>query len=646
MRPERPVVSGGTGHGRQEALAARSGGDSSARPPGRILALDGLRALAVMAVMAFHTGSEPLPGGFLGVDVFFVLSGFLISGILISQWRQVGRIRAAEFWLRRARRLAPALLLLLCAVAATRLLVVQPTAQTWRAPLLAAATYTTNWYEIWTGHDYFGQFAAPSPLLHTWSLAIEEQFYIGFAVLLIVALPRLRSRSPVPLLASLAAVSAVLMVWYASHDPTWAYYSTLSRGQALLIGAAVGAALEAGWLPRSGAAARLGGWVGLGGLLVLFIAPVGTEVMFRGGFTLAALFSGLLVLGLLGDGLLASVFSWRPLVLLGLISYGIYLWHWPVFLWLGSGQADSSAPRQVWAVTVTVAISVASYVLLERPVRQGSFTRLPVSGQWTAYLLATLVVVVLSLLPARTAADSVRSQAPWPVASAVPQRIAVAGDSTMLRLGDGFPTDVYPGRVVAGPTTVACGLVNADFWRPGLQVDTRRCWGWPEDWRDSLDQMSPDVVVVGSLVWDLYDRVSENGPKGPGEPEFDRPFRSAFRQAAELASAHGSVPVYVLGIPCMHAELDAEVLDDPLRRGRTNDLIRQALTGLTNVHYVDLEPLTCRSDGTAVVHQDGRLLRDDGVHWTPAGAREVWSLLLARMAADGVAASDTPTMTP
>lgn len=613
---------------------------------GRIAALDGLRAIAVLAVMLYHTGSVPLEGGFLGVDVFFVLSGFLISGILISQWRLHGRIDAADFWLRRARRLAPALLLVLGAVAVARLVIVQPAAQTWRAPILAALTYTTNWYEIWSDHDYFGQFASPSPLVHTWSLAIEEQFYIGFAILLIVILPRLRDRSVAVLLGVLAGASAVLMAWSAAFNPTWAYYSTLSRVQALLIGGVIGALVEARRFPKPGGWLRLCGWLGLAGLLALFVAPLRLETMLRGGFSLAALCAALLISGLLGTGLLTKLLSARPLVLLGLISYGVYLWHWPVFLWLQSRQSDASPVRQIAAFVITVALATVSYVVLERPVRQGRFTHAPVARQWGAYAVGAAAVVSLAMMPARTAGGPAVDRAQWPADSAVPQRIAVAGDSTMLRLVSGFPGDVYPGRVVDGPTTVACGLVDVPFWRPGLLVQTARCRGWQSVWRERLAQLGPEVVVVGSLVWDLYDRASEHGPRGPGSPEFDQPFLTAFREAVGLAGKDGAVPVYVLGIPCMSAELDAEILDDPVRAQRTNHLIREAVATVPNAHFVDLAPLTCRPDGSAIIYRDGRLLRDDGVHWTRAGAEEVWSLVLQQMVADGVATRVTPSMTP
>ncbi|MCB0922793.1 MAG: acyltransferase, partial [Actinobacteria bacterium] len=202
--------------------------------------LDGLRGVAVLAVMLFHTASSPLSGGFLGVDVFFTLSGFLIAGILVRQWDQNGMIVLSVFWLRRARRLAPALLLLLTALATARLAIPQLDSSAWRMDILAALTYTTNWFQIVSGGDYFAQFGMRSPLMHTWSLAIEEQFYVLFAILIFVLVARLSRTRLVVVLCALAITSAIWMAWLGSHNPTWAYYGTWSRVQALLIGAALG----------------------------------------------------------------------------------------------------------------------------------------------------------------------------------------------------------------------------------------------------------------------------------------------------------------------------------------------------------------------------------------------------------------------
>lgn len=613
-------------------------GELDARLQGRVRSLDGLRGVAVLAVMLFHTASSPLSGGFLGVDVFFTLSGFLIAGILVRQWDQNGMIVLPVFWLRRARRLAPALLLLLTALATARLAIPQLDSSAWRIDILAALTYTTNWFQIVSGGDYFAQFGMRSPLMHTWSLAIEEQFYVLFAILIFVLVARLSRTRLVVVLCALAITSAIWMAWLGSHNPTWAYYGTWSRVQALLIGAALGILVQS----RASIPARLRvegrflsfvGWTGAIGLLMIFVLPLDLAFMFRGGFALVALLTSATILGLLNTGAMDRLFSWRPLVALGVVSYGVYLWHWPVFEWL---QSRDGATRgdEAWSFVVTIAFASASFILVEKPIREGRFSNWPVRRQWLAYGLGSLAICLMVFLPART--HAIDPGLSWPPADEVPSRVFVGGDSTMLTLTKYFPAERYPDTVVSGYTPIGCGLMPGDFLQQGNAVKRDDCEQWPSEWADALTSQPPQVSVVGSLVWDLFDRSTPAGARGPGTPQFDAAFGDAFRRAAEQASKSGSVPTYVLSIPCMSARIDQEILNDPLRVERANTLIRQAIDGLPNVTFTDLSSLTCREDGTAIVTRNGRVLRDDGVHWTSQGAEEVWSLLLNLMASDGV----------
>lgn len=614
---------------------------------GRIAALDGLRAIAVLAVILFHTSSAPLAGGYLGVDVFFVLSGFLIAGILVDQFGRDARIGLTDFWLRRARRLAPALLVLLLVIAMARLAVPQAEPGLWRGQILAALTYTTNWFQIATGADYFNQFGEQSPLLHTWSLAIEEQFYLGFAVLLVMVVPRLRLRGLLWLFSVLALLSAGWMFWQADRNPVWAYYSTGTRVQALLVGAGLAVLVRHStkWWTAPGSRRRaVVGWTSAGGLAVAMVFPGSTTSMLRGGFLVVAFLTAGLIWGLLVPGGLSRLFAWRPLAALGTISYGVYLWHWPVFLWL-QPQGEATLAREAWAAGVSVILAAASYVLVERPIRQGRFTRTRPRTQWLSYAVAAAVIAGLALLPARTlpADQALR----WPPSGDIPKRIMVAGDSTMFALGSRFPSTRYPETTVGGPTAIGCGLVTVPYMHEGSPVSASQCDDWQRTWQQELTQRQPQVVVVGSPVWDSFDRAVQGLTRPPGTPEFDQAYTAAFRDAAIVAGDQGRVPVYVLGIPCMAARIDQVVLNDPTRIAYLNGLVRSAVQDLPNTHFVDLAPLTCAADGTAVVVRDGRVLRDDGVHWTSAGAEEVWSMLLQRMVADGAAStSATPGISP
>lgn len=615
--------------------------------PGRIRALDGMRAIAVLAVMAFHTASSPLAGGYLGVDVFFVLSGFLIGGILVDQQARSGRIGLGAFWLRRARRLAPPLLLLLLVVAITRVVSNQTQTASWRGDILAALTYTTNWFQILTDGDYFAQFGIESPLVHTWSLAIEEQFYLGFALLMALVLPRLRLRSVTALLTLTALFSAGWMILLGSSNPVWAYYSTATRIQSLLIGALLAIAVrrrDRWWSPSPSRARSLVGLVAAVGLLASFLLPLSSDSMFDGGFTVMALLAAAVIWAALAPGPLAVVLAWRPLVALGVISYGVYLWHWPIFLWLGT-RREADVAAQFWAMVLTIVVAALSYVLVERPIREGRFTRWEQWRQWTAYAIAAAAIAGMALLPARTA--PVDTELTWPAADTVPRRIFGAGDSTMLALGMRFPQERYPETLLWGPAEIGCGIVDEPLWVNGTEVRADKCLSWRDTWRSKLAEHDAEVAVISSWVWDAFDRAIDGEPRAPGTPQFDDAYTEAFKDAARIASDGGRIPVYILGVPCMAAERDQDVLNDPERIRQLNALLQRVVTSLPNARFVDMASLTCAPDGTGIRFRNGRELRDDGVHWTPSGAEEVWVFLLERMITDGVVQRvPAPTMSP
>src|SRR3954469_19950995 len=218
-------------------------------------ALDGVRGVAVAGVLAFHGGVAALRGGFLGVDAFFVLSGYLITALLLGEERATGRIRLTGFWARRARRLLPALLVLLAAVlAVSRFLLPPDELPALRGDALAALLYVANWRLLHRGGGYFAETAAPSPLQHTWSLAIEEQFYLVWPLLLVALLGLVRGRDPrtrraVVLgtcLAGAAASVATTVLLRGHVDPDRLYYGTDTRAAALLVGAGLAALLSGG----------------------------------------------------------------------------------------------------------------------------------------------------------------------------------------------------------------------------------------------------------------------------------------------------------------------------------------------------------------------------------------------------------------
>jgi len=405
---------------------------------GRLAGLDGLRAVAVLAVLIYHADLGVLSGGFLGVDVFFVISGFLITTLLLAERDRLGRIRLREFWLRRARRLLPALFLVLAGTIVMALVLAPGEVARVRGDTLAALAYVTNWYLILRQQSYFEAIGRPSPLLHLWSLAVEEQFYVLWPLLLTAGLLIARRRGMLVLTVLGAAGSAILMaaLYVPGVDPSRVYYGTDTHAVGLL----VGAALALAWSPvarattgarppaaeevaavgptspvlppwpesddvagpakgspvhRRGvatlAAAAVGlvrslpWWdvAGIGGLALMgacfWLFDEYEPWLYRGGFVVLAIVTATVIVASVRPGgwLGARVLDRQPLRWIGERSYGIYLWHWPIFT-MTRPQLDVALdpiPDLVLRVGLTLLAAEASYRFVETPVRHGALGR-------------------------------------------------------------------------------------------------------------------------------------------------------------------------------------------------------------------------------------------------------------------------------
>jgi peptidoglycan/LPS O-acetylase OafA/YrhL len=351
--------------------------------------LDGLRAVAVIAVLAYHLFPTAVRGGFIGVDIFFVISGFLITSLLITEHASTGRVSLKKFWLRRARRLLPALFVTIGVTCSVALLIGGDILVGLGRQVLGAATFSNNWIEAASGANYFD---ASSLHLFTnfWSLAVEEQFYavwpfILAAVLGITALVR-RYRVGFAASLLLAAVSTGLMfVWFDESNPTRVYYGSDTHAFGLMIGAALAflgnaryaRAVAKGerWPSARFKYAKIlqtAGWLSFAGIAVLvFILPELAPVTYRGGLLLASLLSAVVILAAVNNrGLLQQLLETKPLKWVGVRSYGIYLWHWPVIVlcYYGlSGQWRWVTP--IITVVSSVAAAALSYRYLEQPIR-------------------------------------------------------------------------------------------------------------------------------------------------------------------------------------------------------------------------------------------------------------------------------------
>jgi peptidoglycan/LPS O-acetylase OafA/YrhL/lysophospholipase L1-like esterase len=449
--------------------------------------LDGLRAIAVLAVIAFHEQLGWAPGGLLGVGVFFTLSGYLITDLLLGQWVTRRRLALADFWGRRARRLLPALFVMLALVTAWVTVADRARLGALRGADAAAATYSSNWYLIIQGQSYFARFAPPQPLDHLWSLAVEEQFYLAWPWLLLAGLlcvRRLRRGRPggiawlaLPTLA-LAACSAwaMLVLYHPGFDPTRVYEGTDTRAAGLLIGAALAMAWPSR-RPEPGRAARVlldaGGVAGL--------AVIGLMIWRTGQYSPFLYRGGLVVLSVASAGVIAAVAVPRaltgralgcaPLRWLGVRSYGIYLWHYPVIVLTTPANATEDLGRAAWQTAVTIALAALSWHYIEEPIRHGALARLWKrlrSTPWrartirpatlaavtaTAAVLATACAGLSGAVPATQSSGSAPSLAgsslPPPPASPV----ATAGaQPAAARAGNKLSPSASP---AAGPTPAA-----------------------------------------------------------------------------------------------------------------------------------------------------------------------------------------------
>jgi peptidoglycan/LPS O-acetylase OafA/YrhL len=363
--------------------------------------LDGLRALAVLAVIAYHENFSWAQGGMLGVGVFFTLSGFLTTSLLLEQWAKLSKIKLADFWIRRARRLLPALFVMLVTVTAWVTLIDRSRLAGLRGAVWAASGYFSNWYLIASHQSYFARFAAPAPLDHLWSLAVEEQFYLLWPLLLIGGLFLLRKYGKaaarwliVPTLVLTAiSIYAMAHLYNPAADPTRIYEGTDTRAFGLLTGAILAMAWPVGRLVRPGKRGRtVADVAGIAGLVVICV------MIWRvGQYSAFAYHGGLVLLSIATVGVVASTacpgtvvgraLGWAPLRWLGARSYGIYLWHYPVIVLTTPVNAKPDLLRAALQIAASIGLAAASWRFIEEPIRHGAIERLwaraRAVGSWT-----------------------------------------------------------------------------------------------------------------------------------------------------------------------------------------------------------------------------------------------------------------------
>jgi peptidoglycan/LPS O-acetylase OafA/YrhL len=660
-------------------------------------ALDGLRAVAVIAVVCYHLDITWMRGGFLGVDLFFVISGFLITRLLLGEHEDTGRIALGDFWIRRFRRLVPPLIIVVAtSVVATRLWGIPQQWDSMRGDAVASLGYVANWRFILNDVSYFETLLGPSPLRHIWSLAVEEQWYVIWPLVMAALAPfaarqhRFGTTSAGLIVA--ASMSALWMaVLYDPSDLSRVYYGTDTRAQQLLVGAALG------WLtvaaPARFTAASLHRYRGAFTLILLgFVAAtvvVNDEApwLYRGGLLALSIGAAALVAAASlpdSDGPLGWLAA-RPLVAIGRRSYSLYLWHWPVIVFVGPpmGLELPTVPLAVLQIGVSVVLTEVTYRWIETPTRHSRQRPAGTLAVWTAAALATVAIASTTLVTNLTALPDIEvlrpsfvpapppasttSPAPLPTtvvragdappttdevdidptptstippAPAPAPRLMLVGDSTAAVLALARPTGFPAGWEATKYARFGCGItdgvpIDVDADDPIQLYNTSGCAEWFDDWSELSQQFQPSISVVMIGAWELFDHLIDGRRISFPSDEWKSHVDAAIRRGVEAASSGGE-RVVLLRLPCMDqpaaALLDAQARSDRERVEAFNAVLEAVADDLETVSTLPLDDLLCPG-GEPIGEVDGSVIRYDGVHLTEAGTTLVWSWLEAQLEA-------------
>ena len=583
-----------------------------------LCALDGLRGVALLGVLFFHAGGA-LRGGYLGVDLFFVLSGYLITSLLLGEHLATGRIALWPFWVRRARRLFPALLSLMPAIALYARLYAKPVELAGiRADAFATLAYVANWRAVFAHKSYWQLFAAPSPLEHTWSLAIEEQFYVVWPLLVALLLRRRGRKSLLAVTLVLAALSvATMIVFFDPEKTSRVYLGTDARAASILAGAALACVVvpETTFAPRTVRRLDVLGALSALALAVMWFRLEGSSrFLYRGGFWLAELAVLVLILCAVSGSRswVARALSIRPLTFLGTISYGVYLWHWPVNVALTTERVHV---RGFWLhviqFAVTFAISLASYRWIEQPIRRQGFRAF--------YMVPSAVAVAVVLVVAGTYA---RELPPQPMLSTMFQpaasgrdlfRVMLLGDSTANSLGWGLRGVHEPG--------LAIDLMGQD----GCTMLADMCGG--PLWTQRTKELHPNATILFLGGAFLHGTSVDGEWRKSCHPAWDGKFESNLvRRLRDLLSPEGRV--FAATVPYPLGEYDTAAFRAEV--DCINASIRKVAAAVEGIEILDFAEQLCPR-GECRREADGKVIRPDGVHYTIDGAADISRWVLAQI---------------
>ena len=653
--------------------------------------LDGLRAFAVISILLYHAGFEWMSGAFISIDLFFLLSGFLITALLLGEREKTDRIDLGQFWLRRARRLFPALFAMLLAVSVWIALwgSAEQVSQAKR-DIPWALFYVGNWGQILGDTPYFAP--EPSMFRHLWTLAVEEQWYLIWPLAFIALTRRFHSkRTIVGILVGVAVVVWLLMAWFASGgsaplggppatfegvDRTnFMYLATITRSGSLLVGAAL-AFMWRPWRSPRAADAPVGRYLdplaaGAAALLVCIFASAQLTATYTYQWLIAVgtMLSAIVVMAAVHPAAtgFGRIMSMPWLVAIGKRSYGLYLWSWPISVIVGA--TNGSVVRFIWAMLISVVVSEVVYQFIETPVRKGQLgqwwnnrapiSMAPVAGG--ALLLVSLLTFYVSsdefdpFVGGETATfdaaavdtntstdtgndDAATSDAPATTAPALTPTtatLAIVGDSQAnalaINLPDGigstFPT-VYNGSVPG------CSVYDDGTARSEVDVNNNFvvCQGWQDDWAYGARGADVALAVIGG--WDVFDVVVDGQTLPFASPELDDRFKQELRGGIDAMLAEG-VNVGLLEQACMRP-VSVEGAGVPALPERGDDARVAHVNGLLievadsygpEVAFIDGPDEWCTDD---VIANDLNM-RWDGVHVYQPGAKLIMESIAGQL---------------
>ena len=583
--------------------------------------LDGLRVVAVYLVVLFHSGSDRFSAGYVGVDVFFVLSGFLVTQLLLRDLSSDGSISYRRFYARRFRRLLPAAFVVLVASALVYSALASPIeVAASKGGFQAAFLYVTNWYFIRQAGDYFAADPATNPVLQFWSLAVEEQFYLAWPLLLggLWLLARrfdVRRWQVLRGVVAVGALASLLWAWsLRSSDPSRAYYGTDARAYQLMAGALI--ALTPTLVTRLAGFARPARWVGLASIVTIGILAsswISLDAIGRGALVTLATALAIVALEVADGGVAQRVLSLAPIVYLGRISYGTYLWHWPVILVLARSFDLSVVSTIAFTTVVATALASLSFEVLERPVRFSAVLdrfRTPVIvGGLALSAVSALIIIPAVLDPSRTTSVAAVAGPRIPTTSFS----AVPADLDFAALKADFPPqsacyqqspDVCTLRVGSGPHIALIGdshaqmviptlTAMADRYDLTLSVSVQFVCPWQRDlYAVTLVNPNQRLKACQKAKDDLYDRVI---------PALDPDVVVVMNRGYEVPNQE---PQY-RGPDGQPLAASAPEFDDWLEQTTTDSLAELGAGGrkvvmLEPIPYGVLNPLTCLSEAVTV----------------------------------------------